>query len=374
MAIDFSSSSTATPEKNAGFSLKSISLASGGKPTANHRKFFTEQLALLLETGNTLHGSLEILERQTDHEQLKSLIADLYEKVTKGKTFSQALKSHTSLFSPTYITLVAAGEEGGYLVTVLNHLLEMEEKREELRSMMVSAFTYPVILTIFSIAVVVFVLTSIFPKFTVLFTSSGAELPMITQVLMTASDFLIAYWWALLSAIVMLAMYIKMLLSQPVFRTRFDASLLTAPILGSLFTRLYLTHMMRLLSLSLENGVNLIDALTICKDATRNRTFQNFVEKLVTNVSEGKGLGVGFREAKFIPQLIKQMIQTGEESGKLPLVTGRIADYYQKELARKLSMLSKIIEPAMLLAMGVFVAFIVSALILPIFKLSSTMQ
>ena len=92
---------------------------------------------------------------------------------------------------------------------------------------------------------------------------------------------------------------------------------------------------MRLLSLSLENGVNLIDALTICKDATRNRTFQNFVEKLVTNVSEGKGLGVGFREAKFIPQLIKQMIQTGEESGKLPLVTGRIADYYQKELARK---------------------------------------
>ena len=150
--------------------------------------------------------------------------------------------------------------------------------------------------------------------------------------------------------------------------------MLTTPLIGTLFIRLYLTHMMRLLSLSLANGVNLLDALMICKDATNNRSFQNFVQKLVDNVSEGKGLGAGFRESKFIPQLIKQMIQTGEESGKLPLVTGRIADYYQKELAKKLSMLSKIIEPAMLLAMGVFIALIVSALILPIFKLSSTMH
>jgi len=374
MAIDFSDTASSKPEKKAGGSFGSFKFSTGGKLTANHRKFFTEQLALLIETGNTLHGSLEILASQSDHDEMKSMIDDLHEKVTKGQTFSQALKRHKNLFSPTYITLVDAGEQGGYLVTVLGHLLEMEEKREELRSMMVSAFTYPIILTIFSIVVVVFVLTSIFPKFTVLFASSGTELPAITQLLMSASDFLISYWWILLSVVVMLGMYLKMLLSQPVFRSRLDQTILTSPIIGTLFIRLYLTHMMRLLSLSLENGVNLVDALTICKDATRNRTFQKFVEKLVSNVSEGKGLGVGFRETKFIPQLIKQMIQTGEESGKLPLVTGRIADYYQKELAKKLSLLSKIIEPAMLLAMGVFVAIIVSALILPIFKLSSTMH
>ncbi len=374
MAIDFTDTKTEKSDTKSDPSASKFKLFSDGKLTANHRKFFTEQLALLIETGNTLHGSLEILETQSDHAELKAMILDLHERVTKGQTFAQALGNHKKLFSQTYITLIDAGEQGGYLVTVLGHLLEMEEKREELKAMMVSAFTYPIILTGFSILVVVFVLTSIFPKFTVLFSSSGTQLPMITQVLMSASDFMINYWWALLGVVVMLGFYLKMLFSQPNFRRWFDYTLLTAPVAGALFTRLYLTHMMRLLSLSLENGVSLIDALTICKDATHNQSFQNFVEKLVSNVSEGKGLGLGFRETKFVPTLIKQMIQTGEESGKLSLVTGRIADYYQKELAKKLSMLSKIIEPAMLLGMGVFVALIVSALILPIFKLSSTMN
>lgn len=373
MAIDFSDSSSVAADKKSS-TLLNANLFGSGKLTANHRQFFTEQLALLLETGNTLHGSLEILENQTDHEQLKEMIADLHEKVSKGKTFSQALKSHTNLFSQTYITLIAAGEEGGFLATVLGHLMEMEEKREELRSMMVSAFTYPVILTIFAVGVVVFVLTSIFPKFIPLFASSGVKLPAVTQMLMTTSHYLTNYWWILLAAIVMLVVYLNMLLKQPGFRSWFDETLLTTPVAGSLFTRLYITHMMRLLSLSLANGVPLIDALAICKDASKNRQFQKFVQQLETNVSEGKGLGLGFREAKFIPQLIKQMMQTGEESGKLPLVTSRIADYYQKELARKLSMLSKIIEPVMLLVMGMFVAVIVSALILPIFKLSSTVH
>lgn len=172
----------------------------------------------------------------------------------------------------------------------------------------------------------------------------------------------------------MIAFYLRSLLLQPAVRAQFDERLLTTPVVGGLMIRVYLTHMMRLLNLSLENGVNLIDALSICKDASRNSAFQRFVEKLVSNVREGKGLGVGFRETKFIPHLINQMIQTGEESGKLALVTGRIANYYQRELARNLSLLAKIIEPAMLLTMGVFVAFIVSALILPIFKLSSTMH
>lgn len=374
MAIDFSDSVVVTADKKAASKSVLFKFSSDGKLTSNHRKFFTEQLALLLETGNTLHGSLDILISQTDHVKMKSLIEDLHDKVTKGQPFSTALKLHPQLFSPTYITLVAAGEDGGYLPTVLEHLLEMEVKREELKSMMISAFTYPVILIIFSIIIVVFVLTSIFPKFSVMFESSSASLPMITQILMSASDFLIGYWWLMLGVIVSVSLYLQMLWKQPKVRAKIDQKLLVMPVVGGLMSRLYLTHMMRLLNLSLGNGVTLIDALTICKDATQNNAFQNFVQKLVDNVSEGKSLGVGFRESEFIPQLIKQMIQTGEETGKLPLVTGRIADYYQRELGRKLDMLSKIIEPVMLLAMGVFVAFIVSALILPIFKLSSTMH
>ena len=216
MAIDFSDRASAQPEKKMGSAVRSFKFSTGGKLTANHRKFFTEQLALLIETGHTLHGSLEILESQTDHAELKTIINDMHDKVTKGQTFSQALGQHKKLFSQTYITLVDAGEQGGYLATVLGHILEMEEKREELRSMVVSAFTYPVILTVFSVAVVIFVLTSIFPKFTVLFSSSGAALPGITLALMTASDFLIAYWWALLLFIGMIGFYIKILLGQPV--------------------------------------------------------------------------------------------------------------------------------------------------------------
>lgn len=373
MAIDFSDSSStvSSAEKNSSSSLMSMKIGPGAKLNSNHRKLFTEQLALLLETGNTLHGSLDVLRNQTDHELMIAMLDDLHDKVTKGQTFSQALRSHSKLFSQTYITLVAAGEEGGYLPTVLDHLLDMEVKREELRSMVVSAFTYPVILILFSIIIVVFVLTSVFPKFTVMFESSGTSLPLVTQILMSASDLLIAYWWVLVGGITAIALYVRMLIAQPKIRARLDEIFLTMPIVGGLTSRLYLTHMMRLLTLSLGNGVTLLDALTICKEASSNNAFQNFVQKLIDNVSEGKSLGVGFREAKFVPQLIKQMIQTGEESGQLPLVTGRVADYYQRDLGRKLDMLSKIIEPVMLLGMGIFVSFIVSALILPIFKLSS---
>lgn len=387
MAIDFSKASSADasakkskPAKVAAGSKKDwlnvdlATLRSGGGIPANHRKFFTEQLALLLETGNNLHGSLEILAAQTDYEPLKELIEDLHNRVTKGTTFSQALRQHKTTFSQTYITLVDAGEQGGYLPRVLMHLLEMEEKREEMRSMVSSAFFYPVMLISFSVLVVIFVLTSIFPKFIPLFASSGAELPLSTRALMMSSDLFLNYWWLLLAVIVGVGVYLKILLSQPAMRATFDQKILTAPFIGGLAVRIHLTHMMRLLHLSLENGVSLVDALKVSKEASGNKSFQLFVEDLIKNVSEGKGLGVGFRKQKFIPHLIKQMIQTGEESGKLDLVTGRVADYYQKELARKLSLLSKIIEPIMLLGMGVFISFIVSALILPIFKISSAVN
>lgn len=349
-------------------------LRSGTAIKASHRKFFTEQLALLLETGNTLHMSLELLQSQTDYAPLRDLIEDLHARVTKGVSFASALRQHPKVFSATYTTLVEAGEAGGYLPRVLTHLVEMEEKREELRSMVTSAFFYPVMLILFSLLVVVFVLTVIFPKFLPLFESSGASLPLSTQVLMTSSNLVMHYWWAILAVIGGIGFYVHRSLSNPVKRAKFDAMILSMPFMGTLSVQINLTHMMRLLHLSLQNGVSLIDALRVSKDASKNIAFREFVEVLIKNVSEGKGLGVGFRQASFIPHLIKQMIQTGEESGKLELVTGRVADFYQRELSRKLSTLSKIVEPVMLLGMGVFIAFIVSALVLPIFRISSAVN
>ncbi|NKB35820.1 MAG: hypothetical protein GKR93_01440 [Gammaproteobacteria bacterium] len=361
------SSSNVAPEKKSyqfGFN----------KVSARDRKFFTEQLSLLIETGNNLVGSLEIIALQVSNPTFKAVIEDICEQIAGGKSFSHALQSYPDIFSSTFVTLVSASEEGGYMDEVLKHIMDMEEKREDLLNTLTSAFTYPAFLVVFAGAVIVFILAYVFPKFTVLFDSIHDQLPFITLSLMWMSDILRNYWWALLSLLVGTGGFLSWWLSKEEGLRKLNDIVSSFPLLGELLMQIYLIQTMRMVGLSLNNGVSLVDAINSCRDMVRNTHFIRFIDDVNHNVTNGRSFSAAFSETDFIPDMVKQMVKTGEESGRLALVSSRVADYYQRDLSRRLGNLSKMIEPIMLLIMGVVVGLIVSSLILPIFKLSRSVH
>jgi type II secretory pathway component PulF len=342
--------------------------------TGKDRIFFTERLALLIETGNPLHVSLDVLERQADRPQMRAVIADLRDGVSGGLSLSQALSQHAEAFPPSYVSVVAAGEHGGFLPEVLERRRELDEKRDELRSTLFSAFSYPAFLVVFSFAVVLFVLMVVFPKFGDLFQQIWEHLPVTTRFLMTLSEFLRHYWVAFLAAIAAAGVGVWRWAAHPRGREALDDLVLRLPVLGELVVLYQLVQFMHVMSLALSNGVPVLDALGTCREIVASPRFRRFVEGLEVRVSEGRGIASGFREAEFVPPLVQQMIATAEETGSLALVMGRMASFYEREWKTRLTTLAKLVEPAMLVVMGVVVGLIVSSLILPIFKLSTTVH
>ncbi len=359
---------TATPLPATRGSRPAFSLAS--RVSSKDRKFFTEQLSLLLETGNSLSDSLEIIVGQSDSPALSGVINDILDQLNGGKSFSAALAEHPEIFSRTYITLIAASEDGGYMHSVLNHILDMEEKREDLISTLTSAFTYPAFLVVFALLVIIFILGFVFPKFADLFANIRDELPATTVMLMWLSDITRNYWWAILAVVIVSTGSLIVWYQSEAGKRRCNDLIAGLPLVGGLLYEIYLIQTMRIIGLSLTNGVTLVESIQACRDIVKNSQYLAFMDSLYRNVTEGRTFAAGFNETGFIPPLIRQMVKTGEESGKLALVCTRIADHYQKDLALKLKSLSKMIEPLMLLVMGVVVGLIVSSIILPIFKLS----
>jgi type II secretory pathway component PulF len=334
------------------------------------RRFFTEQMSLLLETGTPLQASLQAMKKQVESPAMLVLLDQLSDDIGQGLQFSSALAKHPEVFSTTYTNLVAASEEGGFMHEVLQQLLNLDEKREELRKTMVSALSYPVFLLVFALGVVVFVLVVVFPKFADLFSQIQDQLPVTTKFLMAASDVLKNHWIELTVGLVIAIGGFKFWSLTENGIRKLDWARLNFPLVRHVFIQLYLVNTMRVLSMSLGNGVGMMDSLHACKFVVKNSLFQDFIGQIENQVETGNGIAVGFMNTSFIPPIVEQMISTGEETGNLPKVMRRLADYFEGELSSKLQTLSRLAEPVMLLVMGGVVGLIVSSLILPIFKLS----
>lgn len=372
MAISTQPKKTEKPRGTQAASLAARINSLGTQQKISHkdRKFFTEQLALLLETGSNMQASLLALKNQTDKPAMSALIQQLLEDVEQGRQFSTALARRPDVFSQTYVNLIAASEDGGFMHQVLEQLLEMEEKREQLRQTLFSALSYPLFLLVFALGVIVFVLVVVFPKFAELFTLIADQLPITTVFLMATSEFIQHYWISIIISAVFLLGAFKAWSRSEHGQYKLAWAKLNLPVFRDIFQQLYLVQSLRVLSMSLGNGVNVMDSLHACRDVVRNQLFQRFIRQVEENVQQGKGVATGFQNTRFIPPVVAQMIKTGEESGNLPRVMQRLANYYEAELSARLQTLSRLAEPFMLLIMGAVVGLIVSSLILPIFKLS----
>ncbi len=374
MAIEFGSAQSAPLQDKSQRSLWSrmnsdIGFMSRG-PGVNERMMFTERIELLLETGVSLPEALKVMRAQTEEQKLAIIIDSLIKTVDDGKSFSVALARHPEMFPQTYVTLVAAAEEGSFLPQVLQQLREMDERNAAMRSVIISALSYPAFLVLFSFSVVIFVLVVIFPKFTDLFKSIHDQLPITTIVLMYLSDVLRDHWLLVLvvsgGGLTGLVFWLR----TPQGVQLLDQLKMRTPIIKDVFIQTYLIQTLSVLGMSLANGVPISIALTATQDIVRNSRFSRFLKEVLDNVEQGKGIALGFEQADFIPPMVRQMISTGEHTGNLAKVMKRVCDFYTRELHKRIATFAKAIEPVMLIVMGVVVGVIVSALILPIFKLS----
>ena len=349
---------------------KNLSLFSAKNISPKDRIFLFQQIQLLLQTGTPLYAGLGALQKQIEKPAVKDLLSELIVTLDEGKSFSYALSKFPNVFTSTQVNLISASEEGGFMGDVLQQILDMEERREKLRSTLIAAISYPCFLALFSLAVVIFILTVVFPKFSVLFAKIHDTLPITTKSLMWMSGALTDHWMIIMAVVAGITILMTKSLSSASGRVFVDKFKLSFPVIKNVFTQVYLVQSLRVMSLSLGNGVSVMDTLADCKDTVQNKLYQKFLHNVEVKVQEGSGISSGFAEVNFIPPLVKQMITTGEETGNLPTVMGKIADHYETELLKYLQTLSKLAEPIMLLLMGGLVGIIVSSLILPIFSLS----
>ena len=340
------------------------------KISLTQRMVFTERLSLLLETGVSLLEALKAMQQQTEEPLLASIIGSLVDAISEGKTFAAALEKHPEMFNSTYTSLVFAAEEGGFLPQVLSQLLRMDEKNSQLRSNIVSALSYPAFLIVFSIAVVVFVLVVIFPKFESLFASIHDQLPISTIFLMATSAFVRHYWLLILIGLGIFTWATFTWVKSAAGKLALDHFKMTAPIVKDFYQQIYLSQTLSVLGLSLSNGVPITMALKACQGVVSNLVFVRFLDDIRNHVNEGRGVAIGFNSSPIVPPMVRQMVTTGEQTGNLGMVMSRVADFYERELTKRITIFSKSIEPVMLIVMGVVVGLIVVSLILPIFKLS----
>ena len=351
----------------------------GGSVKPKSLAMFTRQLATLIDSGLPLLRSLTVLEKQEPNPVLRATVSALAENVQGGSTFSESLAQHPKIFNKLYVNMVKAGELGGVLETVLNRLSEYQEKAEKLKSKIVSAMVYPVIVMIIAVGILVFLLIFIVPKFTEMFSDTGSELPLISQIVFGMSAFFLANpFWVPNVVFVFIVFGIFLFLfnlwgKTPPGRIMIDTMLLRIPILGDIQRKSAVSRFSRTLGTLVTSGVPILQALNITRDTAGNVIISRAIEKVHEAVKEGETIVTPLQASGVFPNMVISMVDVGEETGKLPEMLLKVADVYDDEVDNAVTALTSILEPIMIVILAVIVGAVVFALFLPLIKMISTM-
>ncbi|MBU4343319.1 MAG: type II secretion system F family protein [Candidatus Omnitrophica bacterium] len=329
---------------------------------------FTRQLSELLDSGLALYEALNIIENQIELPGLKEIIKGIREKVRDGNTFSESLKDYPRVFSNLYVNLVRSGEAGSMLRDVLNNIADFLEKEEDVKSRVLAALAYPMLMLIVG-AGTIFILTGfVIPKLANMFVEMGEALPLPTRILIGFSDFIRNYWILLAIFVVGFVFFIAKTKPKGII----DRFKLKLPIIGALVKDSELARFSRTLSMLLKNGVAILSALKITSDVIENEVIKNETLRIYNDVREGSSLAAAIKKNTSFPQFIVNMATIGEEGGMLDKTLFKAAKSYELESDRKIKILSSLLEPAIILIMGVVVGFIVISMLLPVFQISLT--
>jgi type IV pilus assembly protein PilC len=332
---------------------------------------FTRQFATMIDAGLPLVQCLEILAAQQDNKVFKKALTEIRQSVEGGLTFAAALKQHPKIFSSLYANMVEAGEAGGILDTILNRLAVYMEKAMALKKKVKSAMIYPSTIVTVAVVVVVFLLIFVIPTFKAMFAGFGAALPLPTQVVLEMSRLMIAYWYIVLGIPVGLLVGLRLWYKTPSGRLSIDAFLLKTPVFGILIRKVAVAKFTRTLGTLISSGVAILDGLEITARTAGNKVVEGAILRTRTSISEGKTIADPLKASGVFPPMVVQMIAVGEQTGALDAMLSKIADFYDEEVDSAVTNLTSLMEPMIMVFLGVVIGGVVIAMYMPIFKLVS---
>lgn len=335
---------------------------------------FTRQLAIMLNAGLTLVDSFAILEKQITKESMVVVLESIQKDILSGVTFSAALRKFPDYFSNLYIALVRSGEASGKLSEILLRLADTLEKQREFQSKVKSALTYPVIILVGMVGIMFVMLTFVVPRLLGLYKDFNIDLPITTKILIAVSSFLATFWPLVLIGIFLTSYFTKQYFKTPVGKLMFDTILLKLPVFGKVISISALVDSTRTLAILIGSGVSILDTLSIIIDTSGNILYRNAFRSILKQIEKGVSLGQAFENEMLFPPILVQMATIGERTGNLDDTMMRISHYFELESELAVKTLTTLIEPLILVILGIGVGFLVISVITPIYNLTTSFQ
>lgn len=330
----------------------------------------TRQLATLVNSGIPLVDSLVALEDQLENIKLKEIITSVREKVTGGSKLSDSMKGYPKVFNNLYVNMINAGENSGTLDLVLDRLADFTESQARLKSRIMGAMIYPIIMSVVGTLLMIGLMTFVVPQLTKLFLDMRATLPLPTRILMAVSNIFVNYWYLLILAVVLAIFGVRKWLRTDSGHEYYDQKVLKIPLFGKLIRMIAISRFSRTLSTLLASGVPLLVSMDIVRNIVTNRVLKRVIEATKTSVQEGESIAEPLRRSGEFPPIVTHMITIGEKTGQLEKMLERVADTYDTQVDTTISSLMTLLEPLMILGMALVVAFIVLSILLPILQLN----
>jgi type IV pilus assembly protein PilC len=352
-----------------------VNIQLGTGVAAKDMQIFTRQLATMIDAGLPLVQCLDILANQTENKSFQKILMSVKNSVEQGSTFSDALKKHPKVFDELYVNLVAAGELGGILDTILNRLAVYIEKNVKLKNQLKSAMYYPTGILVVAIGVIIVMLVKVIPTFEKMYHDMGhAELPAATRVVIGISNSFMKRWYLFAGTLFGLVFGVIALNRTEKGKEAIDRFLLRVPVIGPVLRKIVVARFTRTLGTLLSSGVPILDALDICARTAGNRVVQAGIQRARAKISEGHDMAGPLAESRVFPSMVVQMIGVGEQTGAMDAMLSKIADFYEEEVDTAVAGLTSLIEPVMMAFLGVVVGGLIIAMYLPIFKLAGNIQ
>jgi type IV pilus assembly protein PilC len=343
---------------------------SGGKVSLADQVMFTRQLATMVDAGLAMVQSLQALAEQTDNKVMRDIIKDITTRVEGGDSFSDALQKHPKVFNRLYYSMVSAGEKGGLLAEILSRLATYLENTARLRKKVKSAMMYPTVVTVVAIGITIFLLVKVVPVFGDIYSSFGGKLPAPTQFLIGLSNILKHYFPILILAAGSIIGGWLYFIKTPVGLRYWDDKRIKLPIFGSIAHKICLARFTRTMASLIRSGVPILEVLTIVQNTVGNVIMEAAIKAAAVDIERGEGISAALSKHPIFPTMIIRMMSAGEQTGKIDSMLERVADFLDEEIENILSGLTALIEPILIVFLGVVVGGIVICMFLPIFKLS----
>lgn len=346
-----------------------IPITIGKKVSSKELVFFSRQFATMTKSGLTIIQSLRILEEQTTNQEFKKILTKIADDVEAGISLSQSLSRYPKIFNKVYVAMVKSGESSGRLEETFSALADQLENNYKTINKIRSAMVYPSFILLLLIAVAILMIVMVIPQLKSLFEESNLELPWTTRLLIYVSDFFRNYWWIVILIVLAIIFGFYSWINSKEGRKKWDRIKLKIPVFGKLFQKIYLSRFTRNLGTLINSGLPILQALEISSEAIGNTLYEESVNKAMKKVEAGSGLGKTLKRDENFPIMVAQMIEVGEKTGKIDDILIRLAEFFESEIDSTVKSISSLLEPILMVVMGLGVAILVASVIMPIYGL-----